>query len=1126
MKKSIKRTAAAVLAVATTAGIAGTTSLSLTKTNLDNNVSVYAETAEEAAARAKRNTLNVSAYKKVVNLYDKFTLPTVTFVNDSGVSESVTQFKVTTSTGKTFDQTSDKIQDGQFEVDEIGKYTIEYVSGNYKGEISFTVESVSYNISLAENQTNILPNKLSMTNKDGSTFTKEFNVPSYNITKKDGSELKDSERESLQVKIFVTRPDFKTVEITDGKLVFDETDENKIQEGNYIVTYKVYNQTTGEFICQTSTEFRAVKDNYENEFELTLVYSGADVPTSVNLGKTIELPGITAKNGTEVVSSYYTVKAYRIKSENKTEILEGTVIEGTDTKILSKENGVYKFTADDLASNYRFEYEVFDALGNKQTIQFNITSVVDSLDPTPIVVDAYTVTDGVVQNKDNIVKKDYDLKSVFDAESENVVIKAIYAEDLGTFKYSDFKFKRIIRSSGTTIFEDSNFEHACKNIVFNNTEKAGTEDDENVYSDKKLENGVYTVSYVVTDANGRSKSLGYEFEISNNVDWSKPTVTFNDTFYSNIDLGETIEFGKVSFSDEKDERLDTAVYYTYTAVGPNGEKVDGDIESEKIKLSLNSSNKYVIDTSDREQVPANAKKITIYAIAKNDGGMATTEKREILINNQGSGVSVPTICDIEDADYSYSYKQNQIITLPTMRFQDGSDGVGSLNARVTIKHSDGTEVPATGAYVIKIGDYFVYSGTQFVASKKGSYQVSIKVYDPDGNAVVKFLNYQVESADYVGELRFANMQNNEIESLELGDKYKLYEAEITGDDAEQYDWNVRAITASGDYELSKKEFKPFAVGEYEIQYFMYKKSDNSIVEDKFVTVKFNVSDTKAPEINVNWETSAIKLPSATETDKTKQGIAPAYEQDTTILIPMFSVSDVSDIDEEKSTIVIKTNGSKDSETKTIKFSEMVEKYNAGLEGTTTNNSLFHKFKYNAEYNIIYTAYDKAGNSTSKTYTIKIGDLVKPTLTVSDSIVKSSYNAGETLTINVADINGENSLITAKDNKSTFEGKDVKVELTLNGNKIDNINTGDDKETKYIFKLEDAGEYSLTFKVTDGANNVSEITKTFTIQDAETEAKTSTEIIGIVLIVVSVVVLAGVVVYFVISKKKMDKLYKG
>ena len=79
--------------------------------------------------------------------------------------------------------------------------------------------------------------------------------------------------------------------------------------------------------------------------------------------------------------------------------------------------------------------------------------------------------------------------------------------------------------------------------------------------------------------------------------------------------------------------------------------------------------------------------------------------------------------------------------------------------------------------------------------------------------------------------------------------------------------------------------------------------------------------------------------------------------------------------------------------------------------------------------------------------------------------------------------------------------------------------------KYKFKLEDAGEYELKFTVKDSAGNESEVVKTVSIAEKGESNLTSAESLGIVLIVVSVVVLAGVVVYFVISKKKMDKLYK-
>ncbi len=1121
MKKSIKRTAAAVLAVATTAGIASTTSLSLTKTSLNNNSSsVFAE----PSVLAERNTLNISKYKKVVSLYGRFELPTVEFVNDAGTTTAITQFKVTTPIGETFDQNDARITSNGFDVDSIGTYTIAYEQGDYKGEVTFEVETSNYSVSLRENTSNLLPKKVAIKNEDGTAFTKVFNVPTFEVIDENGDVV---DQNNLIVEIKLTKPDFSTVDISSTKtVVFDDT--NAIQEGNYIVTYKVYSkkgEEKGEYLCETSTEFRAVtEDVYNNKYDLTLVY-GSELPTTVNIGKTVELPTITAKNGSEVVPTFFTVKVYKNKGEQRTLINETDVIEGTDKKIITKnDKGVYEFTADEIGAYYRVEYTVEDALGNKKETQFNITNVVDTENPTPLVVDAYTVQDGKVVDADKVVDKAYDLKSMFG--TEDVVIKAIYGQDLGTFNYSGFTFERKIEnSSGQVVYSNNNKEDAGKNLVFNHSETAPELDStKNIVVDKKLSDGYYYVYYIVTDANGKTAQVGYKFTIQSNFDWTdsttlkeiKPTVTFNDTFYSSVDLGEKIEFSKVTFTDEKDERLDTSVYYTYTV---------GGVEGDKQTLELDSNDKYTINT---KQAPTNAEKVTIYAKAINDGGKETIEKREIVLKSEILGTSVPKIVEIDDAGYSYSYVQNKIITIPTMKFTDGTDSVDSLNARVSIKCTDAdgnvTDVPANDPCSFKVGGYFIYSNTKFVASKAGEYLVSVRVTDAAGNTTIKFLKYTVTDAGYAGNLRFANLPNDELETISLGDKYKLYAATITGTNSDKYDYYVMCTKAAGDYELSNSEFRPLAIGEYEIKYVMYNKSNiNDIVTDQSITLKFNVKDEVGPEINVNWETEAVKAPNATETDKTKQSILPAYEKGTTILIPKFSASDLSGIDVEKSMIEIKTtSGSKYSTSTKIKYKDMVEKYNRGLAGET-NQTMFYTFDYDAEYNIIYTAYDKNGNATTKTFSIKIGDLIPPTLTVKDEIVNTTYKAGQTLTIDLADTK---NYITVKDNKDGISKNDVKVKLTLNGTVIKNTNTGDDSETKYIFNLEDAGEYSLEFTVTDEAGWSTTVTKTFSIQDSSKEAKTSTEIIGTVLIVASVVVLAGVIVYFIISKKKMDKLYKG
>ena len=74
-------------------------------------------------------------------------------------------------------------------------------------------------------------------------------------------------------------------------------------------------------------------------------------------------------------------------------------------------------------------------------------------------------------------------------------------------------------------------------------------------------------------------------------------------------------------------------------------------------------------------------------------------------------------------------------------------------------------------------------------------------------------------------------------------------------------------------------------------------------------------------------------------------------------------------------------------------------------------------------------------------------------------------------------------------------------------------------------MAEAGEYELRFSVKDDAGIETTQTKTFTISAEAGSTMTTTEAVGTILIVISVVVLAGVVVYFIVSKRKMDKLYR-
>ncbi|MBQ7885204.1 MAG: hypothetical protein IJ318_03840 [Clostridia bacterium] len=1099
MKKSLKRTAAVVLAVATTAGVASTSAATLNNVYGDNNVKsvVHADSTENY-----KNTLqiaNSNQYKKTVKLNETFEVPAAKVIDATGAEQDAT-FEVTTPSG-------DKITSSSFKVTEIGAYTITYTYGNYVGELTFVSEMTTYSVELLSNNANLLPSKVAVEDADGNAFKGSFNVPEYKVVDEDGDVV------DAIVDITLQTPSYATSDISTSKVVDFNTID--IEEGYYIITYTAYKNNSGvkgDYLAETKTEFNAVSaTSYENEHELTLVYS-SEKPNSVNVGKTVELPAITAKAGNEAVPVYYTVEVY--KNGSTTPIASTAKVNNTDTLIITKnEDGVYEFTADEVGVYYRVVYTVRDAFGelNQKQTEFNIETVEDTLDPTPIVVDAYDAADADALKA--LKNKDYALKTTFGAEP--VIIKAIYAEDLGTFDYADYTFERKIEnSSREEIYKSTNKEDACKEIVFN--------DDTTTYDASKyividkdevtLKDGYYYVYYTVTDAHGNKKSVQYKITIDSNFDWIdnstslelKPTVEFNDTFFSSVELGEKIEFSNITASDANDARLETKVYYKYDVAG-----------AEETTLELNDEGKFVIDTSS---APTGATKVTIYAKAINDGGKETVIEEEIDLKSPNYGTVKPTIIDVvEETGYSYTYQQGARIVIPKVIFADETTtdgtGVDALNASVSVKCTDAqgvvTNYTAQDIWSIKIGDALYVSNAQFTAATAGTYQVAVKVVDAAGNVLVKFFEYTVTDAAYTGSLRFANLGITDT-TLELDGAYKLTQAQIVGTNADKYDYYVTCKTAAGDYELNKSEFKPKAIGEYKLQYVMYEKANiNNIVSEETFDFTITVKDTKGPKINVNWETELLN-----DTAE-KQTILPAYAKGTKILVPTFSASDTSGIDAEKSTIVISSSKT----TRTIKMSDMLAEYKNGLN--SKSGLMYYTFANDAEYTITYTAYDKQGNSNSVTKTIKIGDLVAPTLVVSDKIAETTYSVGDTITIDLADTK---NYITVADSKTTdLEKSDVKVTLFVNGTEVKK-NTAS-TSTKYIFDLTEAGEYELKFSVTDDAGLTTTEVKTFTITSQARDGMSSTEVVGTVLIVVSVVVLAGVVVYFIVSKRKMDKLYK-
>lgn len=1105
MKKSIKKACSIALLLTSTVALTGANALVIDSISKNNtNAQIFADQQPDALTMLK-----IQAYNDTAVLGETYQIPEATFVvNNVDQTQSATITKtVTDSIGRQVDVDGDN-----FVVNGIGVYTITYTVDYLDTTYSTSIE---VNASISENSIEIVENTVRTLPKDvylSYDLSKEENniyIPKANVVFADEDLALDYE-----ITTEVTSPSQQKISFdADGKL--DKT--HVLEEGTYSVRYTA-KTTDGVYLNSVTKEFTVINDDgYKSkygslDYTLSFDYSST-APTTADIGDELVLPKAVGRIGDQETNVYYTVQAYVF--------IDGTTHDVTDQAITKNEKGEYVFTAKKVYTisgtehtvtngRYQFYYNVTDALGKKaERTGFSISGVKDTQAPTIVITDSYTVGDEVVD-------KSYNLQNNFEL-GQNVVLKAVYAEDLAD-DLEDLKIERYIRrkdqpSKEEDVYNDSTRTEEnvfAKDIVFNKTENftgdaidAGT-----------LKNGTYTAYYRVTDSAGNTQIIDYTFEVDNTFNFeSKTKAEFQDTFPLSINRGEKVTFSAPLVSNDDDERLETRIYYKFdNSAGSNWEAWT--------LLKPNEDGKYVVPTDVQD-----AKTLTIRAMAISDAPSDEPEKNvdstaniegytgkkygfsEVKISikdNQDS--QVPEVLLLGDKDSEY--RQNDTITLPSITVSD--DLLDYVNLNVNITHTELVDgEPVTQPFYANIneppsvtaGGDKMFSGLSFYANLAGKYDIVYEVTDAANNKVCVYQTINVTANDVQTEPHFGNLPEQlNGGKLEFGKTLTLPVPQLP---VGNYDYSVGAYGQVGS-QINKETFTPSKEGTYTIVYSLYHKdAPQTILDTKEFVVE--VGDTVGPVVHVDWN------------------LEPSYKVNSNVLIPVFTASDNSKINLEDSTIVISSNSFR----RTIYGNEIAEEYAKGEEGR-----LYIPLNYNEIYTVTYTVYDNSTsrNSTIITEQIRVGDLVEPTIILPDNYVPTKVRLDETLTfdtkgIKVKDTNGEGETIEFTEDEVKNK---VKVSIKGPNGELDNLNVdSDDKVINdgiFIFDIDTAGTYTVTISVEDEAGNTGEVKRTFTVNDTTVTPLTDNEIITIVLICVAVLVLAGAVVYAVVSSKK-TKAYK-
>lgn len=800
-----------------------------------------------------------------------------------------------------------------------------------------------------------------------------------------------------------------------------------------------------------------VNTTYKNDYTLNYSFNSTK-PTTAVLGVETKLPTVsgTNKETGEKVDVYYTIS-----------ITKG----GVDKSSMLKD-GVFTPTE---KGDYVVKYTIKNVFGTEaESFSFTIKDVKDSKDP---VVYYGKLVDGEIVDESHTVPSKFRL--------ENIVLPAIYATDNSgeaiTYKREIYRIKTYTLDQGTIGSEDSK-----KPVILNYNEntfadKANISNyvifnyyDNNLNVDGKEEafkSGIYTISYTAIDSSKNDTTKSYTMELVDAYTPSTPEIDFGTVLPKQVKLGEEISFEKPTATDSNDDRM--VVRTSFKQAG----------ETDWTELTELEAGKYTIKTTK-------AGSLEIKVETKNDDGAIGTMTKTIEVVDITDTTLPSLVGTPEDYDDMNDINdQFSEIALPTMTFTD--DKVDYLSVVIKVYDKDGKSVAVSGKKLEKVTGGLKVSGAKFKASKSGNYRVSYVVTDIAGNTFLyTFKTNEVRAT--VAPTIVKSIFDESVQTLELGESLTLPIPSIKNGDGEEVndpDYTVEVVSAEGEYEpIILGKFRPLTTGKFVIQYTV---RDGSL-ETKSALYTIDVVNTLAPTIANEFK----------EFEK--------LEKNASMSIPRVNVSTngVNDVDWSKSKIEVLYNG---SVYKTLELDKTYDTQDA------ENEAYNYTFRRDGTYTIKYTVVDTVGNTATKSFAVKVGDTEKPTLELDSSIDFSDRKTGSILVIDPAKI-------TVKDNVDTginlFDDLKIVVKNTTTGEEVSNKFTNSTRVEGYEYNLSEVGTYQVTFTLTDDAGNVTTLVKEFAVTAEGADKEFPTEVLGIILLVLAILILGGVVAYFIITRKKV------
>ena len=1005
-------------------------------------------------------------------------------------------------------------------------------------EISYVTADVT--LSLPANSANIVPSKVSTKKADGNATTIKF--PTAILEDGKGNIINPTDAD-ITVSILTPTVNKSGVAVNwDSATSTLTIDKDHIAEGESAV-YKVkYEAKKGNKIVASKVIEITAQEGYEAP---SYTYSYDDPkPTTADIGVEKVLPGVeaTTDNG-ENVSVYYEIQVEH----------NGTTYKATDenAKVLKiNEKGQYVFTAND-EGKFVVKYTIKDFTGKApttQTTSYTISDVKDRTAPKPLVTLPYEVTaipelDALEALKDVQIDKDIVILPIFATDAANGLVEdnlTIYRQIVDSANqqviFDESKYGEGTGTQNKALVFNPSQTLETKTVWINGVEKQiATNQMVSITKDHEdqaltLAPGKYIVKYVAKDKLSGTQPVNsnYSFEVvasaSYNPGTAAPKVSFSTAtaLPSSTYAGEEIKFNAPTAVQEtvgnfSDSRLTTFVAYQLYDGSAWGNEIRFD--SADSWISLNEK-----QTEYTLSIPENLGAYTaIKVIAKSTNDHGNTGETVKEIKFIGTGDEQATTIQNVDVSSSQTGKVGENTTLPTVKYAD--DMVRYVNVDVLITSEDGTEYYAQNL----VYNYDYTNGTvevkdaYFVPETEGSYKVTYISTDANNNKTVVVFDLEVAANEAFFEAHFINAPATiNGGSAEVGERIDLpaIEAYVSTEVLAADPYKL-VVEGPAGYKTDSETFITFnKVGDYTIQFVTdvkYAEAFNgNAIGDVFETIttkKYTVTvkDTKGPQVSniQEMEDAFYQINKAGSLNKGE-----------TLKAPSIPLPEATDIDLKNSTLAITSGG--------ITY----DTFKLDADGINRLQNTGVTFTKDGVYKFIYTLKDANGNSTLlDSYTIDVGDVEPPVLEVKEGVVSKTYAKTATVKVDMSKITAEDNIDgeeliykASTDNKYKLKTSTGTLKITVKNTTTAETFTSkvnyDRNNLAFEFSDLTAGEYILQVSLTDSSSK--EATNSdikFTVTDTAATAVTGEEVLGVVLIVVSVLMLGGVVTYFVVTRKK-------